>query len=101
MSRRGLSLAEQETVILWDNELDTASIYTHDARMIGKLKELTKKYPAQFQLERRGPGRAVTYQIPKKCVSIRPPYSEERRKQQIQDAALNGSPFEQEVHDED
>lgn len=39
MSRRyHLTLAEQETVILWDNELDTASVYTHDQRLINKLK---------------------------------------------------------------
>ena len=30
MSRSTLTLAEQETIINWDNELDTASIYTHD-----------------------------------------------------------------------
>ena len=39
MSRRyHLTLAEQETVILWDNELNTASVYTHDQRLINKLK---------------------------------------------------------------
>ena len=29
MKRGHLTLAEQETIILWDNELDTASVYTH------------------------------------------------------------------------
>ena len=29
-----LTKAEQETVINFDNELDTASIYTHDSRLI-------------------------------------------------------------------
>ena len=28
-----LSPAEQETIICWDNELDTADIYTHDRRI--------------------------------------------------------------------
>ena len=32
-----LTKAEQETVINFDNELDTASIYTHDSRLIKKL----------------------------------------------------------------
>lgn len=46
MSRRyHLTLAEQETVILWDNELNTASVYTHDQRLINKLKALSEKYP--------------------------------------------------------
>ena len=40
-----LTKAEQETVINFDNELDTASIYTHDSRLIKKLRELRKQYP--------------------------------------------------------
>lgn len=32
MKKYKLTLAEQETVINFDNELSTASIYTHDAR---------------------------------------------------------------------
>ena len=39
-----LTLAEQETIILWDNELDTASIYTHDPRLLRRLAELSAKY---------------------------------------------------------
>lgn len=81
-----LTLAEQETVILWDNELDTASIYTHDARMIRRLKELAEKYPDDYVLERKGPQRAVTYHIPKHLVSLRSPYSEERRKRDRENA---------------
>ena len=34
-----LTKAEQETTINFDNELDTASIYTHDSRLIRKLRE--------------------------------------------------------------
>ena len=43
-----LTKAEQETVINFDNELDTASIYTHDSRLIKKLRELRKQYPEQL-----------------------------------------------------
>ena len=64
-----LTKAEQETVINFDNELDTASIYTHDSRLIKKLRELRKQYPEQFVLEHREHG-AVTYTIPKRCVGI-------------------------------
>ena len=84
--------AEQETVINFDNELDTASIYTHDSRLIKKLRELRKQYPEQFILEHREHG-SVTYTIPKRCVGIRPPYSEKRREQQRQEAKENGLPF--------
>ena len=51
-----LTKAEQETVINFDNELDTASIYTHDSRLIKKLRELRKQYPEQFILEHREHG---------------------------------------------
>ena len=62
-----LTKAEQETVINFDNELDTASIYTHDSRLIKKLRELRKQYPEQFILEHREHG-SVTYTITKRCV---------------------------------
>ncbi|CAK7031762.1 MAG: hypothetical protein MEBIL_04008 [Bilophila sp.] len=93
MSRQKLSLAEQETIILWDNGTGTAEVYTHDARLTGKLRELSQRFPEAFVLKRSGPGRSVTYQIPKRCVGIRPPYSEERRQQQRQDAKEHGLPF--------
>ena len=97
MSRRNrLTLAEQETIILWDNELDTANVYTHDQRIANKLKELEKKYPDQFRLKERGAHRSVTYEVPKRCVNIRPPYNEARRQQQIKNAAESGTLFQTE-----
>lgn len=93
MGRYKLTLAEQETTINFDNELPTANIYTHDLRLINKLKELSEKYPNQFILIRKGPQRAVTYRIPKRCIGIRPPYSEERKQRQVRDAKANGLPF--------
>ena len=88
-----LTKAEQETVINFDNELDTASIYTHDSRLIKKLWELRKQYPEQFVLEHREHGSGHGYTIPKRCVGIRLPYSEKRREQQRQEAKENGLPF--------
>lgn len=84
--------AEQETIILWDNELDTAEVYTHDSRMIRRLKELSEKHPEQFVIK-RSDGMSVTYAVPKRYVSIRAPYSEARRSQQKRDAAKFGLPF--------
>ena len=48
-----LTLAEQETIILWDNELDTASIYTHDPRLLRRLAELSAKYPDDCIFEKK------------------------------------------------
>ena len=90
MSRQTLTLAEQETVINWDNETDVASIYTHDSRLINKLYLLAERYPDFFKLIRSGPQKAVTFQIPKRTVSIRAPYNEERRLKQKKDAKEKG-----------
>jgi len=83
-----LTLAEQETTINWDNELNTASIYTHDARLIRRLRELAEKYPSVFLLERSSPDRSVTYRVPKQLITVRAPYDEERRQKQ-RERALN------------
>lgn len=101
MRRGHLTLAEQETIINFDNELDTASVYTHDQRLKNKLAELAKKYPDRFILKAKGAHRSVTYEIPKRCVNIRPPYSERRRQQQIKDAAAGGALFQTEAAHED
>ena len=63
-----LTKAEQETVINFDNELDTASIYTHDSRLIKKLRELRKQYPEQFIL------RSEERRVGKECRSRWSPY---------------------------
>lgn len=75
-----LSKYEEETVILYNEAESTASVYTHDPKLKEKLKRLSEKYPGQiiFQTENNSGG--VTYLISKKCVLIREPYSEERRK---------------------
>lgn len=88
MGRRNrLTLSEQETIITWDNALDTAGIYTHDRKIKNKLERLAGKYPGLFRLTDKGEYGSVTYEIPKRCVAIHPPYSKERRRKQAMDAA--------------
>lgn len=93
MKRNHYLLSEQETIIGWDNELPEATVYTFDQRIARKLKTLSAEYPDQFELLEKGPQRSVTYRIPKKCVNIRPPYSEKRRKQQAEAARLSSTLF--------
>ncbi len=99
MKNYHLTLAEQETIIRWDNELDTASVYTHDQRLGNKLKALAAQYPEHFILKEKGAQHCVVYDVPKRCVNIRPPYSDMRRKQQAEDAKRNGLPFDKEKSD--
>lgn len=75
-----LSPEERETIILWSDADDTASVYTHDKAVIARLKELSKKYPQQFYPERKERPGAVSYIIPKNCVSIRAPFGAGHRK---------------------
>lgn len=67
-----LSLYEQETIILYNQAETTAEVYTHDPKLLGKLRRLAEKYPDQIVKKNR--------QVPKRCVSVREPYSAERRK---------------------
>lgn len=69
-----LSKYEQETIILYNQAEQTASVYTHDPKLLEKLARLTKEYPQQIKPD--GPN---TYIVPKGCVLIREPYSEKRR----------------------
>lgn len=70
----GLSKYEQETIILYNQAEQTASVYTHDPKLLKKLARLVKEYPQQIKPD--GPN---TYTVPKGCVLVREPYSEKRR----------------------
>ena len=49
-----LSLYEQETIILYNQAEATAEVYTHDLRLLEKLRRLAEKYPGVVaQLLRR------------------------------------------------
>ena len=70
-----LSLYEQETIILYNQAEVVAEVYTHDPRLLEKLRRLAEKYPDQIVKKDQ-----QTFLVPKRCVSIREPYSAERRK---------------------
>lgn len=69
-----LSKYEKETIILYNQAEPTASVYSHDSKLLEKLARLSENYPQQIQPD--GPNR---YIVPKGCVLVREPYSEERR----------------------
>ena len=75
-----LSKLEQESIILYNEEESTASIYTHDPKLIRKLKRLAEKYPDKVYPDRAVHAGAVSYAVPKSCVSVREPFSDERRR---------------------
>lgn len=69
------NLYEQETIILYNQAEATAEVYTHDTRLLKKLRRLADKYPDQIvKMDRQ------TFTVPKRCVSVREPFSAERRR---------------------
>ena len=71
---------EMETIILYNQEEAAANVYTHDPKLIAKLRRLQEKYPDRVFPDRPAQEGAVSYTVPKSCVSIREPYSDARRK---------------------
>ena len=61
-----LSLYEQETIILYNQAEATAEVYTHDSRLLEKLRRLAEKYPDQIVKKDR-----QTFLVPKRCASVR------------------------------
>jgi len=67
-----LTRYEMETVVNYNEEQRTASVYTHNNRLIHKLMDSCKRFPDLFKLEQEQ-GQAKTFIIPKKYISIRQP----------------------------
>lgn len=75
-----LSSYEKETIILYNQEEKTANVYTHDTKLIAKLRRLARKYPEQIFEARKEARGAADYTVPKSCVILHEPYSEALRK---------------------
>lgn len=75
-----LTPEERETILLYNEAEENADVYTHDKKLMEKLKKLHKKHPTQIYPKGKQSGESVTYIVPKKLISIRAPYSEERKK---------------------
>lgn len=75
MSHQKLLLVEQETILLYNQAEPAAQVYTHDPKLMKKLEQLAEKYPEQIIKKDDH-----NFIVPKRCVSVREPYSEKRRK---------------------
>ena len=87
-----LTKYEKETIILFNEAADTASIYTYNAGLKKRLAAFSRKYPDLCHLEKSSDLGGVTYLMDKSRLSIRflPPYSEERRRKASEYARQNG-----------
>jgi hypothetical protein len=87
-----LSKYEKETIILFNEGEDKASIYTYNAGLRNRLAAFSKKYPDLCRLEKSCDQGGVSYVLDKSRLSIRlqPPMSEERRRKASEYAKQNG-----------
>lgn len=86
-----LTKYEKETIILFNEGEDTASIYTFNAGLKKRLVMFAKKYPDFCRQEKTHEQDGVSYVLDKSRLSIRlhPPMSEERRQKASENAKQN------------
>ena len=75
-----LEPSERETIILFSDADDTASVYTFDKKLKARLKELHRRQPDKIYPDNKGRSGSACFIVPKNCISIREPYSEARRR---------------------
>jgi len=85
-----LTKLEKETVILYNEEEATATVYTHNQKLTAKLRRMAEKFPDKVYPEGWEHPGAVSYIVPKSCISVREPYSEARRAAQSRQAKAAG-----------
>ena len=87
-----LTKYEKETIILFNEGEDNATIYTYNAGLKKRLAAFSRKYPDLCRLEKSNDLGGETYLMDKSRLSIRflPPYSEERRQKASEYAKQNG-----------
>ena len=69
-----LTRYEQETIINFNEEEKTASVYTHNAPLRRRLEQLAQERPEDCRpFKTCHDGQAAEYYIPKSWIKIRPP----------------------------
>lgn len=76
-----LTRAEQETIVIFNEEEPQASVYTYNRSLKKNLHQLSEKFPQNVTLEREDGRGGETFLIPKKWIKVRAPriVSEEER----------------------
>ena len=75
-----LTKSEKETIILFNESEDEASIYTYNTGLKTRLEKFSRQYPQLCHLKEKNKYGGVEYLIDKSRLSIhfQSPYSEER-----------------------
>ena len=75
-----LEPSERETIILFSDADDTASVYTFDKKLKARLKELHRRQPDKIYPDNKGHSGSTCFVGPKSCISIREQYGGESRR---------------------
>jgi len=88
-----ISKLEQETIINFNEEENTAMVYTYNKKLKNRLEKYCAEYPDTARRIRDDGTGGITYEIPKATirVSFAAPYTEERRQAARQRAIDNNS----------
>ena len=82
-----LSRYEQETILNFNEEEKTASVYTHNKALQRKVQKLVEKRPEECKLDGVShDGQAVSFIVPKSWIKVSPP-----RKRQLTDEQRNAA----------
>ena len=68
-----LSGYEKETIILWNETIKTASVYTHNTALQEQLAALCGSHPEQVRRTDDNGHGGLTFELPKKWLKITPP----------------------------
>ena len=85
-----LTSAEKETIILTSEADETAIVYTCDHRLKKKLNTLAVRFPEQIRLTETLREGGVSYTVPKSCIVIYPPQTDEQRAAAREHAKITG-----------
>ena len=85
-----LTPEEKETIILTSEADETASVYTYNARLIRKLKQLHVRFPDKIYPAEEAQHGAVSYVIPKTCIVLYPPHTDEWKAAARERAKITG-----------
>ena len=85
-----LTAAEKETLILFSEADDTASVCTYDSRLKGKLVQLAAKFPDRIIKICENRDGMMKFTVPKSCIVIYPPHTDEWRAAARERAKITG-----------
>jgi len=83
-----LTRAEMETIINFDEDSKTASVYTHKDSIQRKLLKLAEKRPNDCKLIRTvHDGKGMEFEVPKRWIKVSPPRASNMTEEQKQIAS--------------